>query len=119
MNVDDLNKLMAGLKDGFGQFIPEGMGEIEEEIETESGGGLVKVVIGTEGSVKQISIEPLLLDKENVGHLEQLLIAAVNDGRLKWEEALKKKTISTFLQNPPDGFDIQKAMADALKVLDR
>ena len=119
MNVDDLNKLMSGLKDGLHQVMPEGMGSIDEEIETESGGGLVKVVVGTQGAVNSISIDPLLLDKENVGHLEQLLIAAVNDGRSKWEEALKQKTISTFLQNPPQGFDLQKAMTDAFKVLDR
>ncbi len=119
MNVDELNKLMSGLKDGFNHVIPEGMGSIDEELVTESGGGLVKVVVGTRGAVSKISIDPLLLDKENVGHLEQLLIAAVNDGRSKWEEALKQKTISTFLENPPEGFDLQKAMADALKVLNR
>ena len=119
MNIEDLNKLMSGLKDGLTQVMPEGMGSIDEEIETESGGGLVKVVVGTQGTVSRIHIDPLLLDKENVGHLEQLLIAAVNDGRSKWEETLKQKTISTFLQNPPEGFDLQKAMADALKVLNR
>ena len=119
MNVEDLNKLMSGLKGGLDQVMPQGLGTLDEEIETESGGGLVKVVVGTRGGITKISIDPLLLDKENVSHLEQLLIAAVNDGRSKWEEALKRKTISTFLQNPPEGFDLQKAMADALKVLDR
>ena len=39
MNVDDLNKLMSGLKGGLNQVMPEGMGSIDEEIETESGGG--------------------------------------------------------------------------------
>lgn len=119
MNMEDLNKLMSGLKDGLNQVMPEGIGGVDEEIETESGGGLVKVVVGTQGAITRINIDPLLLDKENVNHLEQLLIGAINDGRSKWEEALKQKTISTFLKNPPQGLDIQKAMADALKVLDR
>lgn len=119
MNTEDLNRLISGLRDGIDHVIPDGIGKLAEEIETESGGGLVKIVVGTEGAVKHISIDPLLLDKENVGHLEQLLIAAVNDGRNKWDAALKKQALSTFLQNPPEGFDLQKAMADAFKVLDR
>ena len=119
MNEDDVGKMLSGLSRGLSQFIPADITQLDHDIETESGGGLVKVVFDKNGAVSKLVVDPLLLDKENVGHLEQLVIAAVNDGLSKWHEALKQKGISTLMRDLPEGIDIQKAMADALKGLNR
>ena len=119
MSFEDLQKLMAGAMEGAKVFLPEGEPSIDEEIEVDAGGGLVNVLFATTGSIKKIDIDPILLDKDNVSHLQQLLMAAINDGRSKWEDALKRKTIETLAKNQPEGVDMRKAMTEAINLLKR
>jgi len=55
----------------------------EMEIDGAAGGGLVKVTVSGKGDVKRLKIEPSLVDPKEVEVLEDLIIAAIADGRAK------------------------------------
>lgn len=53
------------------------------EAEGQSGGGMVRIVLNGKGQAKSVRIDPSLADPKDVGMLEDLLIAAINDARTK------------------------------------
>ena len=53
------------------------------EAEGQSGGGMVKIVLNGKGHAKSVRIDPSLADPKDVGMLEDLLVAAINDARCK------------------------------------
>src|ERR1700722_5373414 len=66
------------------------MAEVQEklttlEVEGMSGGGLVKVTADGKGTIKEIKIDPTLLDPQEVEVLEDLLVAAFRDVQTKAE----------------------------------
>ena len=62
--------------------------ELEQmEVEGSSGGGLVKVTMSAKKVVKNISINPDAVDTDDIEMLEDLIIAALNDGYAKAEKA--------------------------------
>lgn len=66
------------------------------EVDGKSGGGLVNVVVNGKGDVLSVKIDPSLLKPEEGDMLEDLILAAINDGRGKantlMEEEMKKVT---------------------------
>ena len=52
------------------------------EVTGESGAGMVKVTLNGNHEAKKVAIEPKLLG-EDIGLLEDLLVAAINDATLK------------------------------------
>lgn len=50
----------------------------EETVEYSAGGGMVKVVADGQQNIKSISIDPQVVDKEDVGMLEDLVLVAIN-----------------------------------------
>ncbi len=61
------------------------------EIEASSGGGMVKVVLDGEKRLRSIKIDPEVVDKNDVGMLEDLVLAAITEAHTKVEEAIKEK----------------------------
>ena len=59
------------------------------EITGESGGGMVKVVMTGRHDVRRVSIDPSLMDDQEM--LEDLLAAAVNDAVRKVEKVSQEK----------------------------
>jgi DNA-binding YbaB/EbfC family protein len=53
------------------------------EVEGASGGGMVKVTVTGKGDLKRIKIDPSLMDPAEVEMLEDLIIAAVHEGKSK------------------------------------
>lgn len=54
--------------------------ELEDyEAEATAGGGVIKVTAGGDGRVKDIEIQPDVVDPEDVEMLQDLIIAAVNE----------------------------------------
>ena len=70
------------------------------EVEGISGGNTVKVIMNGDGELKKISIDDTLL-KESKEILEDLIVAAHNDAKLK----LKKKT-SEEISKVTGGIDL-------------
>ena len=66
--------------------------ELEEtEVEGTSGGGLIKVTMTAKKVVKNIEINPNAIDTDDLTMLEDLIIAALNDGYDKAEKAYNDK----------------------------
>ena len=62
--------------------------ELEErEYSAASGGGMIEVTVDGKHSVKSINIKPEAVDPDDVEMLEDLIVAAVNEGIRKAEES--------------------------------
>lgn len=82
----NMNQMMKQAKK-----MQEQMAKMQEEMETKtyeatSGGGAVKVVIDGKRELKEIVISPEVVDPDDVEMLQDLIIAAVNEGMRKAEE---------------------------------
>ena len=66
--------------------------ELEElEVEGSAGGGLVKVTMTAKKVVTSININPDAVDVDDIEMLEDLLVAALNDGYTKADEVYAEK----------------------------
>ena len=61
------------------------------EIDGQSGGGLVKIVMSGKAEIKKVSIDPSLLRENETEILEDLIIAAAQDAKRRVEEAVQEK----------------------------
>ena len=66
--------------------------ELEElEVEGSAGGGLVKVTMTAKKVVSGIAIDPNAVDMDDLTMLEDLIVAALNDGYKKADEVCEEK----------------------------
>ena len=56
------------------------------EVEGSAGGGMVKVVTNGKNEILSITIDPEVVDKDDVEMLQDLIVAAVNQAREKAQE---------------------------------
>jgi DNA-binding YbaB/EbfC family protein len=82
--------------------------ELEEKtVEGTAGGGVVTVVVNGHQKVQQVKVEPDVVDPEDVDMLEDLILAAVNDGLNKSRELqaseIEKVTGKVNLPGLPPG----------------
>lgn len=102
---------MSGYRGGFGGFgggnqmqnlmkqaqkMQEEMQKAQSELETTevegtSGGGLVKVTMTAKKVVTGININPDAVDTEDLTMLEDLIVAALNDGYAKADKICQEK----------------------------
>ena len=61
------------------------------EITGASGGGMVTVALTGKGEMRQVRIEPSLIDADEAGVLEDLIVAAHNDAKGKLEARLSEE----------------------------
>ena len=90
------------------QNIQTRMGEVQEElrdleIEGQSGAGMVKAVLNGKGEMRSLKLDPAIVDKDDVGVLEDLIVAAVNDARAKADAVSQEKMaeLTAGLPLPP------------------
>ena len=57
-------------------------------IEGNAGGGMVTVLVNGGKQVQSITIDPEVVSKEDVGMLQDLIVAAINDAHRKVDEAM-------------------------------
>jgi nucleoid-associated protein EbfC len=79
-NFGDMMKQAQALQQRF-QEAQEKVNLVEAE--GQSGGGMVKVTLNGKGIAKAVRIDPSLADPNDVGMLEDLVLAAINDARVK------------------------------------
>jgi hypothetical protein len=60
-----------------------------EEVDGQSGGGLVKVTLNGKGDVKRVAIDPSLMKADETEILEDLIVAAAADAKSKVEAAMQ------------------------------
>lgn len=79
-NFSEMMKQAQMLQQRF-QEAQEKVGLVEAE--GQSGGGMVKVILNGKGLARAVTIDPSLADPKDVGMLEDLVVAAINDARVK------------------------------------
>lgn len=72
------------------------LAKAQEELETETveatvGGGVVRVVITGKLKLESINIDPQTVDSKDVEMLEELVLAAVNEGLQKAQDLAQQK----------------------------
>ena len=60
-------------------------------VEGNAGGGMVTVLVNGGKQVQSITIDPEVVSKEDVGMLQDLIVAAINDAQRKADEAMAQK----------------------------
>lgn len=88
MNLAKMMKQAQELQGKMAQ-VQEGLGRAE--IEGSAGGGMVKAVMSGKHELRRLTIDPSLVTPEDVGMLEDLIVAAVNDARGKVEAHVKEE----------------------------
>lgn len=73
------------------------------EVEGQSGGGMVKIVVNGKGYVKAVAIERALLKPDEGEVVEDLIAAAMNDAKAKLDAraAEEMKALTAGLALPP------------------
>ena len=65
--------------------------ELEEmEVEGTAGGGMVKVIANGKQDIISVTIDPEVVDKDDVEMLQDLIVAAINQAREKAQELQQK-----------------------------
>ena len=77
------------------------------EVEGTAGGGLVTVKMNGKGEMLGLKLDPSLFKEDDVEILEDLILAAHNDAKVKVETVMKEKTaeLTSGLPLPP-GFKL-------------
>jgi nucleoid-associated protein EbfC len=60
-------------------------------VEATSGGGMVTVVVNGHKHLQKITIDPEVVSKDDIGMLQDLVVAAINDAHRKVDESMKNK----------------------------
>ncbi len=88
------------------------MAELQEqladlEVTGQSAGGMVTAMVNGKNELRRLKIDPSLIDRDDAEVLEDLIVAAVNDARLKVEQEVQSKTAEVMgdLGLPP-GFKL-------------
>lgn len=91
--------------------LQEKMEKIEQElsqtlVEGSAGGGVVKIVLTAKEEVKEVKIDPEVVDKEDVEMLEDLIASALRDALAKAKEISTQKmgSLTEGLSLPPGLF---------------
>jgi nucleoid-associated protein EbfC len=62
----------------------------ELRVEGNAGGGMVTVVINGAKQVQSLKIDPEVVSKDDVGMLQDLIVAAINDAQRRADEEMQK-----------------------------
>ena len=84
--------------------LAEMQAELERhEVTGQSGGGMVQATMSAKGQMRRLKIDPKLVDPSDVGMLEDLVVAAINDAKTKAEAhvAEEMSKLTGGLQLPP------------------
>jgi nucleoid-associated protein EbfC len=89
--MKDLMKMMKQVQDIQGR-----MQQMQEElaalqVEGQSGGGLVRVTLNGKMEARAVKLDPSLVKPEDTEMLEDLILAAFQDAKVKAEAALQEK----------------------------
>ncbi len=79
--AEELQKNMQAMQDELDRSLVEGS----------SGGGLVTVALSGKGEMKGLKIDPSLFREDDVEVLEDLIVTAHNEAKVKAEAMMQKK----------------------------
>jgi DNA-binding YbaB/EbfC family protein len=79
--AEELQKNMQSMQDELGRMVVEG----------KSGGGLVVVMLTGKGEMRGVQIDPSLFKEDDVEVLEDLIVTAHNEAKLRAEQMAQQK----------------------------
>jgi DNA-binding YbaB/EbfC family protein len=85
MNIQNMMKQAQEMQERLQQEMSQ------LSVEATAGGGMVTVVVNGHKHLQKIKIDPEVVSKEDIGMLQDLIVAAVNDAHRKVDEAMKNK----------------------------
>jgi len=99
----DLMKMMKQAQEIQGRMQQVQQDLAALEVEGQSGAGMVKVKLNGKFEARAITIDPSLLKPEDAEMLEDLILAAFQDAKVKAEAAVQTKMqeVTGGLQLPP------------------
>ena len=83
MNIQQMMKQAQQMQERLQQQMTE------LRVEGNAGGGMVTVVVNGAKQVQSLTIDPEVVSKEDVGMLQDLIIAALNDAHRRADEAMQ------------------------------
>jgi len=100
MNIGQIMRQVQQMQDKMAQM-QERLGTME--VSGQSGGGMVRATMNGKGEMKKIKIEPKLADPAEIEVLEDLIVAACNDARVRLDAAIASETEKAMggMQLPP------------------
>jgi len=87
----DVNALMKQAQQMQAQMLEAQENLKNETVEASAGGGMVKVVMGGDLTLREITIDPEAIDPEDAEMLQELVQAAVNEGLRAAQELASSK----------------------------
>ena len=85
MNIQDIMKQATQMQ----ERLQKDMSAVR--VEGNAGGGMVTVVVNGAKQVQSITIDPEVVSKEDVGMLQDLIVAAINDAQRKADDEMAQK----------------------------
>lgn len=85
MNIQQMMKQAQQMQERLQQQMAE------LRVEATAGGGMVTVAVNGAKQLLSLKIDPEVIVKEDVGMLEDLIVAAVNDAQRKVDEDLQQR----------------------------
>jgi DNA-binding YbaB/EbfC family protein len=85
MNIQNMMKQAQEMQERLQQQMSE------LTVQATAGGGMVTVTVNGHKHLQKIAIDPEVVSKEDIGMLQDLIVAAVNDAHRKVDDALKQK----------------------------
>jgi len=86
--IGDLQKMLKTAKE-MQERLQQELAELR--IEGNSGGGMVTLVLDGQKNLLSLRIDPEVVNKDDIGMLQDLIIAAFNDAATKVDEQLSQK----------------------------
>jgi DNA-binding YbaB/EbfC family protein len=85
MNIQNMMKQAQEMQERLQQQMSE------LSVQATAGGGMVTVTVNGHKHLHKIVIDPEVVSKDDIGMLQDLILAAVNDAHRKVDDALKQK----------------------------
>ena len=85
MNIQDMMKQAQQMQ----ERLQKEMASVR--VEGNAGGGMVTVIVNGAKQVQSITIDPEVVSKDDVGMLQDLIVAAINDAQRKVDEEMAQK----------------------------
>tara|TARA_B100000212_G_scaffold199756_1_gene150656 strand:- start:385 stop:708 length:324 start_codon:yes stop_codon:yes gene_type:complete len=99
-NLGQLMKQAQEMQEKMGSF-QESLAELN--VSGSAGGGMVMVSLNGKGEMRSLKLDPNLIDPSEIEILEDLVVAAHNDAKMKLEQLIQEKTSEMMggFQLPP------------------
>ena len=87
MNIQQMQEMMKQAQQ-MQERLQRQMAELR--VEGNAGGGMVTVVVNGAKQVQSMKIDPEVVSKDDIGMLQDLIVAALNDAHRKADEEMQK-----------------------------